>query len=112
MGNADAEDPPKRRFVLQNLCIIAMAFAIGVLVPSFAAILGLFGSFTKTLLGFALPAYFFLAALRRRRRQSDPEQQGLHAEPWKSRLAWTIGVVGSAAGATSFVLVVRSFFSG
>eukprot|EP00457_Paulinella_chromatophora_P005839 gb/GEZN01005856.1/.p1 GENE.gb/GEZN01005856.1/~~gb/GEZN01005856.1/.p1 ORF type:complete len:429 (+),score=47.30 gb/GEZN01005856.1/:24-1310(+) len=84
-----------RRFVLENLSIVSLAFCIAVLIPQLSTLLGVFGALTSTFIGYVLPPLYYL-------RVTD--------KPWKedrrSKIAWAVLVIGSLAGFTSFIAVI------
>lgn len=86
------------RFVVENLLIVAVAFMIGVAIPSFSTLLGLFGAITSTAIGYIFPPVFYL---------------GLSPLPFKQDtrkwIALTLLVCGTTAGALSFVSVMMEY---
>eukprot|EP00808_Paulinella_micropora_P026083 g81891.t1 len=49
-----------RRFVLENMGIVTLAFVIAIAIPQLSTLLGIFGALTSTLIGYILPPLYFL----------------------------------------------------
>ena len=89
-----------KRFVIQNICIVFIAFGIGVGIPDFATLLGLFGAVTATTIGYILPPVFYLLI--------GPDSYKTDKRKW---MAITLMVCGGIAGFISLIMVIQDYIS-
>lgn len=102
------------RFVIETIVLILLSIGkyiytigsvfltflagIATLIPSFATILGLFGSLTNTAVGYILPSLFFLTADTRPIKESKRKWGAL-----------ALMIIGGGCGLISAVLIIKDY---
>merc|ERR1712228_608769 len=90
--SCDAAELPWNRYVCLVLGLFASSWGIGMVVTDLSIVLAFVGATTSTLLGYVLPAWFYLKIY--------PEQT------WERSLAWVVFFVGLLLIPTLFTIEI------